>query len=428
MAVIVLLSLAGSSSPAALSSSPQAQPVVRVFLAPSPPDQPNPPEANFAAIAVNHLQVSRWQGAFDPGVITPPTFLPPFPNRQDERFLIQIADPSLMSNGTTDTITVVLQTLFRFVNEGDHDFLRFKMGEIEDSGVFRSKAFILTSNVVDDSSFDQNPAADGKDGDVTIRVLPGPSAIFSGKVRIIYKGVDEVPVTEPPLSPPALGVKRARVRFTILRINGVPIMSETGGLGEVGLAHELWAQANIVFLTENGVVFTPERIHLADAPAGFDYTDGVKINDSDGDEILTDEAAAIVDQLGDADPSTIDVFYVGKVFITRSDGVVEEVRGEALRGAGGIMPPLRRNIVFIGDRAFNTLAHELGHILTGGGHPDLAGTPEVFVNLMSILAGRTNLPDLGFQPGEDSVLGAKRLRPAQTQAARTQVPEVYAEP
>ncbi len=189
-------------------------------------DPPVPPPIEDPAI--NHLQCSRWFGAFEPGM-GPVVIRPGFPAHQDEKFFIEIVDAGANKNSAlTETITATLKSKWRAGwgkpngTRGEDIIKNFLLGETgPDTGVFRSKYLVIVSDDEDDN-YPPNFPDNGSD-DRTIKCLPSIKGKVS-ELKIEYKGQTKVLV---PAVLPSSEMFFVKTKFWIVRA-GEPYLDENG--------------------------------------------------------------------------------------------------------------------------------------------------------------------------------------------------------
>lgn len=353
---------------------------------------------NADGSGLSYLKVGKWENAFDPtqggGA---PTLKNNFIELDPDRFTIVVVDNRYSQGGQldgqgkpvqestynptndpmiVDKVSVYVRTT---VDAGAWITLTEEGGA--GSGVFRSMTLLAVSNDVDDNHAVDGVADDGID-DRTFKVALGytHTSINMTADYEVNPGSHLIKTIIAPIE------KVVKLHINILKLaNGTAVITPAFVESYVSRANEIYAQVGIVFLLAG-------QINEVNQPAGVDLSNnfsrfqGVDLN---GKLNMTNEEKAL---LGFADYRTlpvngnsddIEVYYVN-LMAPRALGLTYSI----------VAVPDDKyadSVVIEADTTYRTLAHEIGHVLTGdGGHPD--GT--VGVNLTNLMASPSQVTGL----------------------------------
>lgn len=275
---------------------------------------------------VDTLKVAKWQTAFNKAQTA---VVPNFVNKDEDRFQVWVKDPKAQAA----TITVHVSTSS---DAGQDVVLTPKPGRPNE---YISKWLLLTSVQVD-------------------KAQAGTAGFFvklDDTVEAAYKG-QEARATVP--------VKKVvTLHINILNVaKGQPAIGVAGALKDVDWADRIYAAAGILFHASIDTVDPPSKINLSDGLLShFIYGLGTigqnKIK-------LTPEEMALLGAATLRAKNNIDVYYVN--YLANKDGKPFPTGGYAESFPASRVPDAKYadSIIVSADKeVYQTLAHEIGHIL-----------------------------------------------------------------
>ncbi len=337
---------------------------------------------------VDHIQIARWDNSFELS-FTGVVFLKPnFNEIDEERFYLEVEDENVTE--TQSSIIVLLESFDR----GDNSFnfpidnqINVELKRVGSSSVFRSEPRLLvTDNDVFDDKFD-SPLADldgtddlgtnsnGDDDPTLFAVVGGKIRLtFNDKIKLIDV-CDKVPNEKRVVHINPIRMKNKEANGTY--------WSDPQIMTQLEILERAWGQCCIRFVNTNGDPITVSDIKLMDHPQlGVNLDNGLQVVGDDPFDInplieqeVSPEQIALLagvsSSIGvnDKNINTIDIVFLKSFNFLGIEA--PSIYGLAIPEEITSNTTLH-NSVFISTYAilngFHTTPHEVGHILTNGGH------------------------------------------------------------